>query len=54
MIGGAHKFETNPKWLDERVGIWNELFDKQKLVYEGKYIQTFLNATILFIFRLPN
>jgi len=28
MIGGEHKFETNPKWLDERVKIWDELFEK--------------------------
>ena len=34
-IGGEHKFETNPKWLDNRVSIWNELYDKQQKVYES-------------------
>jgi len=28
MIGGEHKFEKDPKWLDERVKIWDELFNK--------------------------
>ena len=49
------KFSKNPKFLDDRVGIWNELFDKQKKVYDGKFnliLQCFQFLTIFFLIGL--
>jgi len=35
-IGGEWAFKKKPQFLDDRLNYWNELFDKQKKLYEGK------------------
>lgn len=35
-VGGDWKFQAKPKFLDNRVGVWDTLFNKQKEVYSGK------------------
>lgn len=36
-IGGDWKFIQKPAFLDERLKIWEELYQKQQAVYDGKY-----------------
>ena len=36
ILGGELKFSKKPAFLDERVKIWDELFEKQAKVYDGK------------------
>jgi len=35
LIGGEIKFEKNSAFLKDRIEIWDDLFAKQKVVYEG-------------------
>ena len=35
-LGGDLKFEKNPKFLDDRVAIWEKFYNEQQKVYEGK------------------
>ena len=44
-IGGDWKFQKNPAFLKERVGIWTELYEAQKKVIAGKSTSRFLFLT---------
>ena len=39
-IGGEWKFQKAPKFLEDRLKVWDELFEKQTKVYAGKLILT--------------
>ena len=35
-IGGERKFQKKPAFLAERLAVWDQLYEKQVKVYDGK------------------
>jgi hypothetical protein len=35
-IGGEHRFEKSPEWLNERAAYFDELYGEQQKKYDGK------------------